>query len=380
MTIRSRCRFALLLLLAVPACGRSGGPGAPGGNVPPGVRWAFDTGGCVASSPTVVGDAVAAGSCTGSFFLLDPATGAVKWKYDTRSDGQDTQFHHDPLAAGDLVLIGVDAKGPGHLYAFETATGAVRWKHQAGVDAEGRGGVAADLARIGDGIYAVGLDGKLFCLDRATGRSSWSFEGAAPRSAPAAGPGRLYVAGSESKVYSLDAATGQVVWETEVEGRVTTSLALQGEDLYLGASPFRIYRLEAGTGRILGSFPLQQKPILTPVVTADALLVFVGTPGEEGESETLIAVDRGLGRILWGRKAPSAWRSRRPGVWQDLVIAADREGELFAFGAADGTRRWSARFGESLHSVGVSPKALYVGTTKGPIYSFVPDAGAAASP
>jgi len=41
---------------------------------------------------------------------LDKKTGQVKWDYDIRKDGEQSQFHGDPLIADQLVVIGTDGR------------------------------------------------------------------------------------------------------------------------------------------------------------------------------------------------------------------------------------------------------------------------------
>ncbi|HEX2122070.1 MAG TPA: PQQ-binding-like beta-propeller repeat protein, partial [Thermoanaerobaculia bacterium] len=72
-------------------------------------------------SPTVVGDAVIIGSCSGSLYSLDRTTGKPIWIYDTRADGPPAEFHGEPLLLGDRVVIPTDADPRGHLYSFDRA-------------------------------------------------------------------------------------------------------------------------------------------------------------------------------------------------------------------------------------------------------------------
>ena len=87
-----------------------------------------------------MGDLLVVGSCKGIVHALDKETGHVKWEYDIRKDGDQRQFHGDPLITDELVVIGTDGN-MGHVYAFERTTGAVRWKYR--VDERG---VTSDVA------------------------------------------------------------------------------------------------------------------------------------------------------------------------------------------------------------------------------------------
>jgi outer membrane protein assembly factor BamB len=131
--------------------------------------WEFNTGGLVFSTPTVAGELLVAGSCNGRIRALDRKTGQMKWDYDIRKDGEQSQFHGDPLVTDDLVVIGTDGT-IGHVYAFERATGAVQWKYKVEVT-----GVASDIVRLENQIYFVTIVNDLVCLDLQSGKQKWSF-------------------------------------------------------------------------------------------------------------------------------------------------------------------------------------------------------------
>jgi len=100
---------------------------------------------------------------------LDKKTGQVKWDYDIRKDGEQSQFHGDPLITDDLVVIGTDGT-LGHVYAFGRTTGAVRWKYK--VEATG---VASDIVRVENQIYFVTIADDWFASTCRAGNQSGFF-------------------------------------------------------------------------------------------------------------------------------------------------------------------------------------------------------------
>jgi outer membrane protein assembly factor BamB len=129
----------------------------------------------VFSSPTVAGKLLFAGSCSGNFYALDRETGRVHWSYNIKQGGDQTSFHGDSLVAGDLILIGADARKQGHVYAFERETGKVRWKYLAPAGVTDDVGVASDIVRMGNYVYAVAQGDELFCLNLKDGSVHWTF-------------------------------------------------------------------------------------------------------------------------------------------------------------------------------------------------------------
>ena len=145
-----------------------------------------------------MGDLLVVSSCNGMIRALDNKTGKVKWSYDIRKDGEQSQFHGDPLVTDELVIIGTDGN-IGHVYAFERSTGAVRWKYR--VDERG---VASDIVRLEGNVYAVTLGDELVSLDLKSGKPNWTFRAGYSGqdyltcSSPAATEGQVYFGGLET--------------------------------------------------------------------------------------------------------------------------------------------------------------------------------------
>lgn len=307
---------------------------------------------------------LAVGSCNGMIRALDQKTGQVRWAYDIRKDGEQTQFHGDPLITDERLVIGTDGQ-IGHVYAFERSTGAVRWKYR--VDERG---VASDIVRLGNNLYAVTLADQLLCLDLETGKVKWTFRSGFPgqnnylTSSPAVSGDHVYFGGLDGNVYALDAQSGKLIWKQELGARVTTSVAIHGQDLYLGTAKRRLYRLDAGSGDVLRETATEAQPRSHIIIAGDSLLVFLG-------DEVLASLDLSLKKVRWVQRASKEWSSARPYLWRGSVLAADRR-ILVAFRSTDGARRWTYRFPETVRGIGTQDEVLYVGTLTGPVFAFAP--------
>lgn len=296
---------------------------------------------------------------------LDKKSGQVKWTYDIRNDGEQSQFHGDPLITDQLVVIGTDGK-IGHVYAFERATGTVRWKYK--VDDRG---VATDVVRLGDNVYFVTLGNELVCIDLASGKTKWSFHSGYSGadtcltcSSPEAAEGRVYFGGLDGFAYALDAQSGKPVWKRDLGAKVTTSAALRGHDLYLGTTNRHIYRLNADSGEVLNDLGTQSAPNRHLILADDSLLAFLG-------DEIFASFDLDLKKLRWSEEASKEWTSARPYLWHGNVLAGNRR-ELIAFSSKDGRRAWSHQFPETVRGVGTSDEVLYVGSLRGPIFAYTP--------
>ena len=308
----------------------------------------------------------------------------MRWTYDIKADGNQTSFHGDPLFTDDLVLIGTDGDGIGHIYAFETSTGKVRWKYAFSPSASGRAGVNTGLARLGSRVYAVALGDELVCLDLSSGALHWKFHSAftAERfswsNSPAAADGRVFFGGLDGAVYALDADSGTVLWKRDLGAPIATSVTLEGEDLYIGAGNGHLHRLIQSTGEMKTDFKVGDNLHGTLVFAGDALLVFRNWMVRDSE---LIAVDRSLQKILWRAKPPenSSWTSARPYVWDGAVLAGNDAGLLTAFRLADGSFDWARKFSGIVRGIGFSDGVYYVGTLDGDLYAFRREKGKASA-
>jgi len=297
---------------------------------------------------------------------LDRKTGLVKWEYDIRKDGEQSQFHGDPLVTDRLVIIGTDGK-IGHLYAFARATGAVVWKYKVNDR-----GVASDVIRVGEGGYFVTLGNELVCVDLETGKPKWSFRSSYSGtddcltcSSPAASEGRVFFGGLDGFAYALDAQNGKLLWKRDLSGKVTTSAAVKANSVYLGTDKRHLYRLSANSGEILVDVTTDATPYGHLIAAEDSLFAFLG-------DEVVASFNLDLKKLQWSAEASKEWTSASPYLWRDLVLAGDRH-ELVALRSADGSRAWSLQFPETVRGIGTSPDVLYVGTVKGPIFAYSPN-------
>jgi len=115
-------------------------------------------------SPTVVGDTLYIGSCSGSYYALDRATGAIRWTYDTGVDGPPASFHGDPVTSAGLIVTGSDHTLGGYAYAFDLETGELAWRLDVG-------GLESDLVAEGSRVIGATSDGGLIALDLESGDS-----------------------------------------------------------------------------------------------------------------------------------------------------------------------------------------------------------------
>ena len=321
--------------------------------------------------PAVAGDLVYVGSCAGTFYALDKTTGAVRWSYDIKRDGNQQSFHGNPLFARDLILIGTDKScapgGIGHVYAFDKNTGTIRWKHRTT-------SASTDIIRVGPGVYFGSIQDNWTALNLNDGSVAWSFATHAsnpncnlPRS-PVADETHVYIVALDGLIYSLDATSGQIKWKRELAAQPSTSLALKDKFLFVGTSDNHIHQLKADSGETKADIAVEAKPVGRPMVSGDSVFYFLEDASARAGYIASLTAD--LKNIRWKQRSSPEWASERPYVSNGLVITGNCRGVLAAFRASDGAQQWTLNLKGCIRSVGDSGDMLFVGTQEGTIYAL----------
>lgn len=308
------------------------------------------------------------GSCGGTFYALDKTNAQVKWSYNIRKDGDQNNFHGDPLITDDLVITGTDGgsrpTGIGNVYAFNKSTGQVQWKYSAGR------GVPTGIARLGGNLYAATFNDELICLDLKTGHLKWSFRTDKPNDqmyinvTPVVEANRVFFGGLDGKVYALDSRTGKRLWEKNLGSRILGSLAMSGDSLYAGADLKRIYRLRSKTGEVISSFTTDAESYRF-VLTQDSVITYLG-------DRTLASLPTSLGKPRWTQESATPWSSHQPYLWRGTTIGGTDDGQVTAHRLSDGSQDWSYKFAGPIGGIGGDQNVLYIGTRKGTVFAYRP--------
>jgi len=294
--------------------------------------WKRPTGGPVPSTPAVAGQTVYVGSYDGKLYALDARTGAPKWKFSTEGERRfearglhglqpKTQtiadpfdvFLSSPVVAGGAVYFG---SGDGNVYALDAATGQLKWKFHTG-------DVVHASPAYADGVLYFGSwDSYFYAIDAATGTEKWRFHGGEDpaihnqvgfQSSPAIVDGVVYTGCRDSNLYAIDAATGKEKWRFNAAGSwIITSPAVTQGKVVLGTSDSSLYIvLDAETGKPIVRQQGKAFVFASPAVAGD--IVYVGVL-----NGTLEARDLHSGEVVWEFQTEA---SKRNDGW---VLTADR--------------------------------------------------------
>jgi len=317
-------------------------------------------------SPTVAGDMLIIGSCSGSLYALERTTGKPIWLYDTKMDGSVANFHGEPLLHGERVIIPTDSDPKGHLYSFDIASGDLLWKLPFSY------GIASSPLLAGDRVIAVSSEGEVVAVEPKSGEVVWMEAPAGVLKAspfvpsPAHAAKRIFVADNVNRVFALDAATGATVWRTTLAGRPNTSLVVVGNSLVLGTVDGDLHWIDIDSGKVKKRVRVDGMPHGTPILAAPLLFVLA-----TGEKDNLLALDAESGTIRWKQETPKEWTTYRPLVTGSNVIVGSAEKNLCAFDRTSGELRWCRSVGQVPRGLGISDDGiLYVGSLSGVVQAF----------
>ncbi|HVN33616.1 MAG TPA: PQQ-binding-like beta-propeller repeat protein [Casimicrobiaceae bacterium] len=347
-------------------------------------RWKYRTGGPVPATPAVANGVVYVGSYDGKFYALDARTGKTRWKFATEgerrfeakgihglqpkaqtiADPYDV-FLSSPAVAGGLVYFG---SGDGHLYALDAATGNLEWKFKTG-DV-----VHASPAYADGVVYFGSWDSYFYAVDGRTGAEKWRFHGGEDpllhnqvgfQSSPAVVDGVVYTGCRDSNLYAIEAATGREKWRYNNSGSwVITSPAVVNGKVIFGTSDTSLYLMvDAETGKPLVEQKGKAFVFSSPSVAGS--VVYVGVL-----NGTLEARDLASGALLWQFETETSRENRGWVLTSErrfntpmLFRSTWREAPIVA---ADRQFAIGAIFSAPLVVGGV----VYVGSTDGTMYAL----------
>ncbi|MGO9232498.1 MAG: PQQ-binding-like beta-propeller repeat protein [Bryobacteraceae bacterium] len=346
--------------------------------------WMFETGGPVRSSPAVVDGTVYFGSYDGLFYALDAGTGKLKWKFETAGEKRfeakglhgfkppsqtipdfwDT-WQSSPAVLGGIVYFG---SGDGHLYALDASNGNLRWKFAtAGV-------VHSSPALAGGLVYFGSWDSYLYALDAATGAQKWKFKTGEDtknfnqvgiQASPAVIDGVVYFGCRDAHLYAVDATTGVEKWNFNNHGTwINASVAVHAGTLYVGTSiPAAFGALDLATGKVRYYLEVQF-PVFSSAAVAGDLAYFGSDNGK------LHALDLKTGKIVWEFQTEAGKKNAYGVIAPDdtMNLKVIFRSNFFEEMYRDGEKLYS--LGSIVSSPAVDRGVVYFGSTDGNLYAL----------
>ncbi len=356
------------------------------------VRWTFETGEAIESSPTIADGAVYVGSDDGHVYAIDLKTGQLRWKFDTSAAAgpaatqpearspssvpaaqpgarppsapaagaaavQTTMVRSPPTVHRGVVYVGND---DGTLFALDAADGKERWRYKAGAE------IISAVNIAGDALVFGSYDDTVRCLS-SEGKLRWEFatEGRV-HATPAIADGRVLVSGCDGLLRIIDLQTGQEADNVELGAYAGACPATFGDACYVGTFGERVVAVDWRAGRPLWHYEHETRkfPYLSSAAVAERA-VFIG-----GRDKHIRALDRRTGKLLWEQRT-GARVEASPVISGPRVWVGSGDGRVYGLDAGSGRVVWEFDTGAPItSSPAAASQCLVVGNEDGVLFCF----------
>jgi len=217
----------------------------------------------VIALPSYRSGQLAAQTIDGHLYLLDGASGAVKWRYDSNLPSLSLRGTSEPLFHGPMVIAGF---ANGKVVGVNASDGSVLWQERIGipagrselerlVDIDGRLLVEDDL------LYVVGYQGHIAAIDLRGGKMVWKQE-ASSYHGPLAGLGNLYVVNDKDHVVALDDRSASDVWQqVSLQGRQLSEPVMFAKHIAVADYQGYLHLIKQLDGTLVGRDRLVRPPV-----------------------------------------------------------------------------------------------------------------------
>jgi outer membrane protein assembly factor BamB len=244
------------------------------------VAWQHATPGSprMASSPAIDGEDVVYHTMGGQVYVLVRANGHVKWTWNAGS----------AIESSPVVVHGIDYFGTaaGQMYALDLRRHKVRWSRYLG--AKITSSAAIEHGRLFIGDYA----GRLWALSPGTGATRWiGTVNGKIYGTPAVAHGRVFVPSSTGNSLTAFTTSGRYLWRVTAGYYVYSSPAVADGVVCFGSYDGWFYGVSAASGRILWRIP-------TGGAISGAAVIVAGVAYVGSFSHRIIGVDVRSGRTV----------------------------------------------------------------------------------
>lgn len=261
---------------------------------------------------------------------------------------------------GNLLYTMGQIRGSDAVHCLNAKTGQEVWTHDCPTTRSSYPGPRSTPLVDSDGVYVVGREGDVMCLDAEKGTVKWQvniakeYGAELPTWGHAGSPtvlGNLLILNACRNGLALDKKTGKKAWASQAGpcGYATPVFigpATKREALFLGAKA--IYAVEAATGQELWSFPWKTNMDVNaadPLVTKAGVLVSSGY----NKGSVLLAVEGSTVKPVW-QNAFLKSQFGSPIVLGDYIYGIDGQTGSGGFGIVcldvkTGAKKWNHQIG-----------------------------------
>lgn len=167
-------------------------------------------------SPAAGNGVVSFGSCASALHVVSAENGSI---LKNIAIGQESQVAGGVAIRGESVFAGTHA---GELIHANTSTGGILWTNK-----DSQAEIFTTPAVGVDRVVYGAMDDTIYCVDRATGRNLWKFEGGGMPGSPVI-VGEKVVVTTGGVLHMLSLADGKSLWSYEVSDEITAPSIIDG--------------------------------------------------------------------------------------------------------------------------------------------------------
>lgn len=230
--------------------------------------WKISVGAEILAEPLLAGDLVVVRIGDSKLAAYSLADGSRKWVYQRAQAPLSLRSHAGMAVAGDLLIAGFPG---GKLVALTLAVGVQRWEATVALpkgsnEIERLTDVIGEPVLLGDVACVAAFQGRVACVDRATGNLRWARDIPSAVGIAAAG-GHVYVTDAEDSVFALDASTGATAWKQDKLSlrRVSRPLVV-GDNLMVSDGMGYVYALSRNDGSFIASYRVDSSGVRAPLL------------------------------------------------------------------------------------------------------------------
>jgi outer membrane protein assembly factor BamB len=294
------------------------------------VLWRYDTNGTIAIPPTIGGGQVFVASDIGSTHFLraiDATNGTPIWQY-IRKNPPECMCSQASILSGNLLF----AQSDGHsLYAFEphgAAPSQRLWQFPGN-------GAALTSPVVADGFVVFGSgDHNVYALDAKTGAKKWSgTTGYIFTANPLVASGVVVIGDQGGNIDGFDLPTGKLLWNVAA-GPIDVAAASSHNLAFLVSEDHSVYALNIKSGQQVWQYGMDDYAQYSPIVAGNLVIV-------ANRAGQLLGLDAQTGKLVWQTRL-SGTPFSQPIFWaqQNAIVLKIDDHQIGAFDAASGRIRW----------------------------------------
>ena len=282
-----------------------------------------------------------------------PEEGKVAWTFDTKEE-----ISHSPALADNILYIPAN----NILYALNAADGTLLWQYEAPQ--------IHSPAVTEEGVYFGAGDGKIYSLDKKSGKEKWQFKtGRKIMSTPAIVKENLYTGSTNKKFYCIDIHTGKEKWVFRAEDGIQSSPAVLGNLVFFGAGK-TFYAIDIRKGKERWSYRTKTDIVSSPAIQSGTVYF---------SARYIYALDIINGARKWITEIEGDEATKTPVLSEDSLYIASKNymeevamtgAVLYSISPHKGERQWAFFAWDNICPPAVAGNFLYIGAGDQKIYAL----------